>query len=366
MKKLKVGNVNAYFIENNEKLPDLCGMPEGIAACVYRDDDCSDLDDITLRRVISAKYRVKEQSAEDVRLRLVVASKAFVRKLDRAESIEMLPTAYIVPKGDCLSAIAYISSRQNEVTDAVVVDCAAKDRYTDASNFGSAAAKLLGVADYRAECLLGSEKYDRAAASDFRKCILAGIASSKAPDDYTIAQKAAKIDYFTRPGGESFFSAVLNAMLRHESRKTLPDGVARLLAANVIVETYKQFVISDFGLITPPDNNARIEALCDYLGWDERSLLSIVRLDLTENQIKRSLYAVKNCRAELLAELCYDGAALAVAARKIKRLMPDYGYDLYGSFGFDDLRLAFALAPDFGGGKIYTLMKSMGLTDAFI
>ncbi|MBS6477170.1 MAG: hypothetical protein KH405_05040 [Firmicutes bacterium] len=38
MKKLQSGNSEVFFVSRADKMPDLGGMPEGVAACLYAPD----------------------------------------------------------------------------------------------------------------------------------------------------------------------------------------------------------------------------------------------------------------------------------------------------------------------------------------
>lgn len=365
MKKLLTINGEVFFVNRADKLPDLGGMPDGVAACVYAPDMPEQLKS-EIVRVISRKYRIKEEKSEDVRLRIVVADDNFARKKSPPVFLKKLPTVYFSEASDPLSVLCALQ-RQGVGAQVVICDFLPENDTFAASAYGSAAAKLLALADYRIDCVLSGKKYDEVGIKRLRSEIVSIIRCGEKPDAYSLIEKAASVDGFIGgEGGDVAFARVMNLIAEHDGQEKLPSGLVKLVAANVITGAYRQFLLSDFGFIPPPDNNARLEQWSDYTGVEEKQILSYIREDFSESEITKAVYSLKTSRVELLAELCYDAIALNGAIQKIKKLLPENGYSAFLRLNAGDVRLSFALAPDLGGGKMYALMKSMGLTDAFL
>ncbi len=365
MKKLQAANSEVFFVSRTDKLPDLGGMPEGVAACVYAPDMPERLKS-EIVRVISGKYRIKEEKSEDVRLRIVVADDGFEKKKSPRSFLKKLPTVYFSATSDPLSVLCALQ-RQSGGAQVVLCDFLPENDTFAASAYGSAAAKLPALADYRIDCVLTGKKYDEAGVKRLRSEIASIIRSGEKPDAYSLIEKAAAVDGFIGgEGGDVAFARVMDLISEHDGHEKLPSGLVKLVAANVVSGAYRQFLLSDFGFVPPPDNNARLEQWSDYTGLEEKQILSYMRRDFSESEITKAVYSIKTSRVELLAELCYDAIALNRATRKIKKLLPENGYSAFSRLNAGDVRLSFALAPDLGGGKMYSLMKSMGLIDAFL
>lgn len=365
MKKLQSGNSEVFFVSRADKMPDLGGMPEGVAACLYAPDMPEQLKS-EIVRVISKKYRIKEEKSEDVRLRIIVTDDNFENRKSFRIFPKKLPTAYFFAGSDILSVLCTLH-RKNIGAQVVVCDFLPESDMLAASVYGSVAAKLLALADYRIDCVLAGKKYDEAGAKRLRGEIVSIIRRGEKPDMYPLAEKAASIDgFFAEESCDVAFARVMNLISERDGHEKLPSGLVKLVAANVLSDVYRQFLLSDFGFIPPPDNNARLEQWSDYTGLDEKCVLSHMRRDFSESEITKAVYSIKTSRVELLAELCYDKIAFKCAMQKIKKLLPENGYSAFSRLNSDDIRISFALAPDLGGGKMYSLMKSMGLIDAFL
>ena len=366
MKTVITDKIKAYFTERGEKLPDLGGMPSGVAVCVdYICDVGAELK-AEICRAIALKYRVGKETDEDVRLRISVVDENYIKEAGMRRYPADTPRACLIFGGDVLSAVTALCAG-GYCGEIAVITRPAAGGTEEAARYCSAAALLLSIAEYRMERVICGDGYDEKALGDLRKRVAAAVTSGRAPDEYEITSSVARIDGFLRSGGgDRAFAHVLSALISREQGKKLPVGILRLTAANVLVETYKQFLLGSFGFVPPPDNNARVEALCDYLGVDEKFAVTLIKDDLSDERIQRSVYSLKTCKAELLAELCFAERLLKRAADKAKKLLPDCGFDFFSCVTEGDARLAFALSPHYGAGKTVDVMKSMGLIDAFL
>ncbi|MGN1094564.1 MAG: hypothetical protein ACI4SC_06250 [Candidatus Neoclostridium sp.] len=366
MKTVKTGKIKAYFTEQGEKLPDLGGMPSGVAVCVdYVGDVGAELK-AEIGRAVALKYRVGKENDEDVRLRISVVDENYFKEEETRRFLSDTPRACLIFGGDVLSAVTALCAGDYNGELAVITRPAANGTEA-AARYCSAAALLLSIAEYRMERVIGGEGYDEKALGELRKRVATAVASGRGPDEYEITSCAARIDGFLGSGGgDRAFAHVLSALISRERGKKLPVGILRLTAANVLAETYKQFLLGSFGFVPPPDNNARLEALCDYLGVDEKIAVTLMKDDLSDERIRKSVHSLKVCKAELLAELCFAQRLLKRAADKAEKLLPDCGFDYFSCVTEGDARLAFALSPHYGAGKTVDVMKSMGLIDAFL
>ena len=82
MKTVRTDKIKAYFTERGEKLPDLGGMPSGVAVCVDYDCDVGAELKAEICRAIALKYRVGKESDEDVRLRISVVDENYIKEAE--------------------------------------------------------------------------------------------------------------------------------------------------------------------------------------------------------------------------------------------------------------------------------------------
>lgn len=361
MRRITLGKIRLTITGETEKLPDLCGFPEGSAVICKGSADCeSDV----YERKLSYKYRVKKTLTEDIRL------KAVVYRGERLENTDG-KTLYCIGGGDPLAYITALSLCCSESADAFFVENAAAGLPGfPASAYGVSASVLMALTDYRINCLLCGKKYDAAGARKLRKEAALAVRNPAAVNLIDIAVKAASMEGFTdSESSVTQMHRAVSLILKTEERQPLPDGMVKLLSAFVLCGVYKQFILTDFGFVVPPDNNFRLEQAGEYFGIPELQLAATRFADMSEDRLKKALYSLKNNKIELLAEICFNEIVLGEALRRIKKMLPGCGYREFSALEPGDLRVALALAPDTarsGNSGLYSVMKSMGVLDGLL
>ena len=117
----------------------------------------------------------------------------------------------------------------------------------------------------------------------------------------------------------------------------------------------------------PPNNNKRIDSVCEYLGADIRRACVAVSPIYSPQRLKLCEYRVNEFRTELLRML-YDIAKRRSAAWQVfKRLYPDDGYSLKTVVDKTDAPLCVALAPDvFKSNSLLSFLKQAGKLEKYV
>lgn len=360
MRKLTIGKIKLIVSGESEPIPDLLGLPEG-SAITFSGEQDSETE--TYLRKLSKKYRIKDAIEEDVRLKAVMYRGGEVAVYDN--------TVYCIGGVDPLAYVTELGLYATHGAEALIIENAAVSLPGFAvSAYGALAAKLTDVTDYRISRLLAEKRYDASGARNLRKEIAGFVKKGVGAPITGIALKAASIDGFAdNESSETQMSRALSAIIENEAKRSLPEGMIKLISAFVLSGVYKRFILGNFGFVMPPDNNLRLECASDYFGIPELRLAAMRAADLSEDVLKKAMYSIKNSKIELLAEICFNEIVLAEALRRIKKAMPGCGYREFSSLDTGDLRMALALAPEMsksGAYGMYPVMKSMGVLDGLL
>ena len=357
MRKITVDKLKITVADASEKLPDIASLPEG---CALMLSGGSAADRERAAKRLSRKYRVKERDEEDVKARVGLFDGTFESAIQSDE--------YIICGADVLEAIVALNAFVRKPANALIL--ADIEKRDAASDYCTVAAKLTDLTDYRIFCMVSGAEYEAKQIRALRREITAAIKNCTGVSAADTALKAAAVEGFVKfESAEVKMNRALRMLLRNENRAELPYGFTGVLCAAAINGVYKQFLLRKFGFVMPPDNNLRLEQASEYLGVDENGFAPARFGDWSERRIEEAKYVLECNRAELLAEVCFNQLALRAATEKIKKTLPYGGYRQFNAVSAGDLRIALALAVDFGwlpNGGLYSLMKSMGALDALL
>lgn len=183
-------------------------------------------------------------------------------------------------------------------------------------------------------------------------------------------KKAARITERTpellHASGAAQMSEAVRMLYAAEERPLGMRGETEMLLAAVIVDFYIKNLGTDT-LAFPPDNNRRLDSVCEYFNTDIRR--ACVYMSAVYPPLKMRLCEYR--RAEFRSEqtrLLVDVKNRQAAARQVfKRLYPDDGYGLKTLVDKPDLGLCLSLAPDvFAADSMLTFLKQTGRLDKYI
>lgn len=166
--------------------------------------------------------------------------------------------------------------------------------------------------------------------------------------------------------GAAQMSEAVRMLYAAEERPLGMRGETEMLLAAVVTDFYIKNLGSDT-LAFPPDNNKRIDSICEYFNTDLRR--ACVYMSAVYPPLKMRLCEYR--RAEFRSEqtrLIVDVKNRQTAARQVfKRLYPDDGYGLKTLVDKPDLGLCLSLAPDvFAADSMLTFLKQTGRLDKYI
>lgn len=152
----------------------------------------------------------------------------------------------------------------------------------------------------------------------------------------------------------------------HEGRNASMRGETEMLFGAYVTDFYiKSLTQKSFDF--PPDNNKRIDSVCEYLGADMRRACVAASPIYSPQKLRLCEYRVNEFRTELLRML-YDIAKRRSAAWQVfKRLYPDDGYGLKTVVEKTDAPLCIALAPDvFKTNSLLSYLKQAGKLEKYV
>ena len=342
-------------IANRNSIPMILGVPE--ASVVFCPETGDNYEKIS--NALSRKYRVRRELTEDARFEV-----AYGAKTTSLPFVKMVESVDIIGEvSDCFGSSADCSL--------AVTDTLTGDEESIASAYGSIVSRLLRITDYRVGALAFGGKEDARAINSIRSAVLSFMKTAPTAKSVvaTACSVSSALDGLEVEGGEEQMTRAVALILERESRKPLRKGILSLICASILNEVYKYYLTTEFGLIAPPDNNARIDQAVEFMGLSETRLIKTVLPIIKPGVMDKINGAVRLHRGEILAEICYHGMIFKRAMGVMKRLLPDKGYELSKSLDKSDLSLAMALAPDLSTRSERTLMnvmKNRGVLDNFL
>ncbi len=145
--------------------------------------------------------------------------------------------------------------------------------------------------------------------------------------------------------------------MRGETEAVLADAVCDFYIKNISDDTFR----------FPPDNNRRIDSVCEYFGTDIRH--ACIHAAPIYPPLKMRLYEYRRneFRAETASLLADVKSRQRNAAQVFKRLYADDGYAMRSIVDKTDLGICIALAPDvFDGDSMLSFLKQTGKLEEYL
>ncbi len=352
------GQVAVTIIDKSEKLPELAQCPAGVAVRYYGNGS---VESDYYERKLSSVYRVFSEEREDIGLNVFFGAR---------EIIPAGKNVFVLRGEDIIQQILELNALQKPTRAFVVSGIGIDDEKTFASAFGGMVSKLFLLTDYRVYAVCSGNSYEKKRVELIRSKIIAAYKNFSIDGITEVATEMANLQYFPPiTGGERQMERVIDILFDYEKRKRMPVGAVRLICATALNKICKCFLLTEFGMVDPPDNNLRLEEICDYLGLSESDALRLVLPQINQKRLNEIMYSLKSYKSELLAELCFNELVFRRALVKLKKMLPNCGFETFNCIDVTDLRLALALAPDLSCGTSLTftgIMKTVGVLDGFL
>ncbi len=151
-----------------------------------------------------------------------------------------------------------------------------------------------------------------------------------------------------------------------EERPLGMRGETEMLLSAVMTDFYVKNLGGDT-LAFPPDNNRRIDSVCEYFNTDLRRACVYMSAVYPPLKMRLCEYRRAEFRGEQMKLLAEVKNRQAAAKQVFKRLYPDDGYGLKTLVEKPDLGLCLSLAPDvFAADSMLTFLKQTGRLDKYM
>ncbi|MCH5164983.1 MAG: hypothetical protein J1G01_01100 [Clostridiales bacterium] len=166
--------------------------------------------------------------------------------------------------------------------------------------------------------------------------------------------------------GASQAAEALRMLYAAEDRAIGMRGETEMLIAPYITDFYIKSLTSNKPEF-PPDNNKRIDSICEYFGVDVRRACVYTTAIYPPIKMRLFEYRRDEFRAELLRMLSELNSRQSAAWHVFKRLYHDDGYGLKTLVDKTDIGLCVALAPDvFAVDSMLSFLKQTGRLEKYI
>lgn len=166
--------------------------------------------------------------------------------------------------------------------------------------------------------------------------------------------------------GASQAAEALRMLCEAESREIGMRGETETVLGAYITDFYIKCLTS-FRAEFPPDNNKRIDRVCEYLGSDLKRACVYVSPIFSPQKMRLTEYRLGEFRTEILRLLAALSARQKAAFKVFKRLYPDDGYSIKTLVDTTDIGICVALAPDvFAADTLLSYLKQMGKLEKYI
>ncbi|MCL2061905.1 MAG: iron-containing alcohol dehydrogenase [Firmicutes bacterium] len=329
---------------------------------------------------------------EDVQLLIGAGGEETAELVKYAAARRRLPCAFIAVNPSCVrllpSSAALIDSAGIEKTYStppfafVLCDTdflSAAPKNACAAAFGAVVSKCVSLFDYRVSGILNKERFCAQRSARGYAVIDELLTRLAPPFNFSsaaplLAEASLAFSHLVREagnarllnGGEVQAAHVLRLLFLYEQRHFRQRGENEFLCASAVAGIYQNLLAAPPAFFAPPpDNNARLKQIVQYLGIAEADASVCMRPVPAPQDLKIAAYRLKEYRAELYTEARALVSRLARARTVFKRLYADDGYALQEYLDPPDIALAVALAPDLK--EKYTLlsyMKDAGLLES--
>lgn len=324
-------------------------------------------------------YRVTDGEAD------VVIARGGLREFDVGRKIECkklitVPThAYSAAASDLYRTQdeAFAVTKRGKKPFATVFDATQADDNL-ASLFGEIAALDLATFDMTFGAYMRGENVDRALISDVASLVTELTSELKANEknraDAAAAlvragEKAARIVEahpdlpFT--SGAAQAAEALRMLHTAEDRPLGMRGETEMVLASYVTDFYIKSLTASPEF--PPDNNKRIDSVCEYFHADIRRACIHATAIYPPIKMRLCEYRRDEFRAEQMRLLSQLKQRRLAAIPVFKRLYPDDGYSLRTLVDKADVGLCLALAPDvFAADTMLSFLKQTGRLEKYI
>lgn len=329
---------------------------------------------------LRAGYRVTDEKDADVVVARGGDAEFATAKRAAKKRLILCPTHdYCATATDRYRAAdkAFTVIKSGKKPDAVIIERASE--ISPATIFGEIATLELSAFDYAFGMLMRGEAVNDGLASDI-SALVAGLTSKlkthEKDEDYvrlaladagkTAAQAVESTPELAYASGATQVYEAMRMLCAHEAREIGARGEAEMLLAMYVTDYYIKTLGAKKPLF-PPDNNKRIDRVCEYLGADIIRSTVYVSPIYAPEKLKLCEYRCREFQSELLRALAGLRERLTAAFSVFKRLCPDDGYALKSLIEPEDLRICLALAPDvFAADSLLSLFKQQGVLENFL
>lgn len=166
--------------------------------------------------------------------------------------------------------------------------------------------------------------------------------------------------------GASQMAEALRMLYSAEERPLGMRGETEMLLCPYVTDFYLKNLNSR-GPDFPPDNNRRIDSVCEYFATDIRRACVYATAIYPPIKMRLCEYRRDEFRADLADRLADIKRRQYAAWHVFKRLYPDDGYCLKTLVDRTDLGICLALAPDvFGADTMLSFLKQTGRLEKYI
>jgi len=152
-----------------------------------------------------------------------------------------------------------------------------------------------------------------------------------------------------------------------EEREIGMRGETEMLLVPFVTEFYAKNLAAAETLEFPPDNNRRIDSICEYFKTDVRRACVYTSAIYPPLKMRLCEYRRNEFRADFAARLSGVKRRNVCAWRVFKRLYPDDGYGLKKLIDREDLGLCLALAPDvFAADTMLSFLNQTGRLEKYL
>ena len=167
--------------------------------------------------------------------------------------------------------------------------------------------------------------------------------------------------------GASQVTEALRMLCLAEDRSLGMRGETEMLLAVYVADFYIKWLTTENGFDFPPDNNRRIDSLCEYFGADLRRACIHASPIFPPLRMRLYEYRRDEFRTEFTRMLTAVKQRQNAAWQVFKRLYPDDGYGLKTMIDKTDLPICLALAPDvFAADSMLSFIKQTGRLERYI
>ncbi|MCM1368338.1 MAG: hypothetical protein NC184_05990 [Roseburia sp.] len=330
--------------------------------------------------ILGAGYRVTDGDAD------ITIARGGEREFSKAretacDKLILFPThAFAAAATDVYrkSDAAFAVMERGQKPFAAVFDARETDRNL-ASVYGEIVSLDLCAFDAAFAARMRGEKTDEPATSEISRLVSELTAELKAVEKDRAAisaalteagKKAARIierrPQLLHASGASQTAEALRMLYSAEERPLGMRGETEMLLCPYVTDFYIKN-LNTRGLDFPPDNNRRIDSVCEYFATDIRRACVYATAIYPPIKMRLCEYRRDEFRAELISRLADIKRRQYAAWQVFKRLYPDDGYCLKTLVDRTDLGICLALAPDvFGADTMLSFLKQTGRLEKYI